>query len=201
MLWVRNCLPLSHRSSVYMFILVRLPGTGRSHKPLVCQGPQEDPMREHRNDHPETAALLHGSNGAAQRAAITQQDDICIDCRWGNPGPEDHRTIGSESWETTSSVCDPPKTPRKNSHRSLELTLCTVGPCPQRKRANGTGGSWKQPNGSWPGSTRRKKKKKLGALQPGCNAPKGKGQGGGVGTLLRKQGDSRQSNKVPGQRQ
>ena len=51
---------------------LRLPASDRPHHPLVCQGPQDAQMREHRSDHPGTAAILRAGNGTAKRMANTQ---------------------------------------------------------------------------------------------------------------------------------
>ena len=42
-------------------------------------------MREHRNDHPQTTALLRGGRGTTKRGAIAQTGDAREDDRWGGP--------------------------------------------------------------------------------------------------------------------
>ena len=47
----------------------------------------EDAVREHRNDHQQTTALVRGGRGAAKRGATTrtQSGDVLDDNRWGGP--------------------------------------------------------------------------------------------------------------------
>ena len=53
-------------------------------------------MREHRNNHPETA-LFRWGNGTAKLGAITQSDDVCADSRWKKKRDQvGHGTTGSE---------------------------------------------------------------------------------------------------------
>ena len=58
-----------------------------THQPFLRQGPQGDEMREHQNDHPETAAFLLWDNGTANQRTVTQADDVRAFYRRNNPGP------------------------------------------------------------------------------------------------------------------
>ena len=59
--------------------------------PLVREGAQEDTMREHRNDYPQTANVLFaGAVHAAKGGATTQWDVVRDDDQCG--GPETGRT-------------------------------------------------------------------------------------------------------------
>ena len=51
----------------------------RQHLPLVREGPKEDEMREHRNDHPETAVSPRWGTGTAKQESIPQTDYACAD--------------------------------------------------------------------------------------------------------------------------
>ena len=56
-------------STFSRFLSPWLLASCRPHQPLVRQGSREGETREHRNDHPETAALFRCGNGAAKRHA------------------------------------------------------------------------------------------------------------------------------------
>ena len=62
------------------------PASCGPHQPLVHQGPQEDEIREHRNDHVETAARLRWGNITAKQGATTRSNHVCADGRWRKPG-------------------------------------------------------------------------------------------------------------------
>ena len=86
--------------------------------PLVRQGPQYDKIREHQNDHPETAALLRWGNDTAKQGAITQSGDVCADSRQENPGIR---------WATEYLSQKPERRPRRFSiHQRLHRKLPTA---------------------------------------------------------------------------
>ena len=83
-------------------------------------------------------------------------------------------------------------------HVGVETTLQSWGSMLQRSRASGTGGSSKQPHGSWSGGTHRRKLRARSAGQPGCVTNKSRNMGGASRETAIEEGDLRQDSKAPG---
>ena len=125
-----------------------LPASCRLRHVLVRQSPGDGEMRENRNDHPETPALLRGRNGPAKQRATTQSGDVGADIPLKNQapgGPPNNwlRTLGDDVAVFRST--------EDRSRRFGVETLLWVDAA--RKGAKWHRGSSKQPNVSWPSGT------------------------------------------------
>ena len=91
---------------------------------LYVKGLQKHQMREHLNDHPETAVLLREGNVTAKRGEITGSDDVGIDSRWRQPGTWwTTESLSHNLKEMASSFFDPPMAPQDTPHGSVALKI------------------------------------------------------------------------------